>query len=176
MKKSLPKVYLATNFFSEAMFLYTDQIASEIREAVNVDLYVPQENADINDKSKNDVVITAKAIAEADSKHLYESNVLIACLDGVEIDAGVASEIGYFSALIDSEGRHSSLPKLRTIIGIYSDIRKDGTGDNRFYINLYTKGLVQTYGDIYNNAYEAIEALKHIVDDLNNHQEFGGTL
>jgi len=157
--------YIATHFFNEAGFAWTEQLAKRIEEDVNIKLYVPQRNATINDKTK-DEDITAMKIAQVDSQHLVDSNVLIACLDGVEIDAGVASEIGFFSALqnvehwLETKEGYTVMP--RTIVAIYTDIRRNGTGDNRFYINLYTKGLVEIGGHIVNSTEELIEYLMHI--------------
>ena len=45
---------------------------------------------------------------------LQDSDVLIAVLDGVEIDSGVAAEIGAFSMLN------------RPIVGVLTDVRQQG--------------------------------------------------
>lgn len=156
------KGYLATHFFNEAGFAYTKHLAEQIRKETGIELYVPQENEDINDKEKNDSTITAKRIAVADNKHLEEANVLIAILDGVEIDSGVSAEIGYFSGMMKVERHQTSYPKPRTIVGVYTDIRRDGTGDNRFYINQYTKGLVDLNGTVVNSTEELVKDLKVI--------------
>lgn len=153
------KGYLATHFFHEAGFQWTKQLAERIRNEVGIDLYVPQENGEINDKT-DDTGITAEAIAEGDNQYLREANILIASLDGVEIDSGVSAEIGYFSGLIDSEKRLVVCPRNRVIIGLYTDMRRDGSGDNRYYINLYTKGLVAIHGHIVHSTDELIETLK----------------
>lgn len=169
--------YLATNFFSESGFLWTDLVADRVRASTGISLYVPQENKEINDKEANDKNITAVKIADGDNQYLEKANILIACLDGVEIDSGVSAEIGYYSGLIRTENKLSANPKIRTIIGIYTDIRRDGSGDNRFYINLYTKGLVEKYGRIVNSSDELVEYIKEIektiLDEVNHH---GGIL
>jgi hypothetical protein len=144
------KAYLASHFFNEAGFAHTEALAAKIRENFpNLDLYVPQQNMEINDKSK--VGITAIDIAKGDNAHLDESDILIAVLDGVEIDSGVSCEIGYFSALcMDSDS---------IILGLYTDMRRDGDGDNHYYINLYTKGMVELYGKVVNSTDELIDAI-----------------
>lgn len=144
------KAYLASHFFNEAGFAHTEMLAEKIRKNFpNLDLYVPQQNAEINDKSK--VGITAIDIAKGDNAHLDESDILIAVLDGVEIDSGVSCEIGYFSAkCINSDV---------IIIGLYTDIRRDGDGDNHYYINLYTKGMVELYGKVVNSTDELVDAI-----------------
>jgi nucleoside 2-deoxyribosyltransferase len=158
------KGYLASHFFNEAGLKWTEEVATEIEDYVGIELYVPHRNAEINDKT-NDEDITAVKIANADSEKLREANVLIACLDGVEIDAGVASEIGYFAALKEQDDATNS-EHLRTIVGVYTDMRRDGTGDNRFYINLYTKGLVEYHGHIVNSTKELIEYLIQLEDEF----------
>lgn len=170
------KAYLATSFFSEPGFEWTAKVAEQIRKNTEIDLYVPQENGEINDKENNDS-IGAIDIADGDNAYLEKSNILIASLDGVEIDSGVSAEIGYFSGLINSELKLMAKPKTRIIVGVYTDIRRNGTGDNRFYINLYTKGLVEKYGFVVNSTDELIEKLifleKTIKEEVNN---YGGIL
>lgn len=158
------KAYLATHFFNEAGFEYTKSVANNIRfHFPDLDLYVPQENGDINDKEKNDSNITAELIAEGDNTHLREADILIANLDGVEIDSGVSAEIGYFSGLIQAEKELLNDPKERIIIGLYTDIRQNGTGENFFYINLYTKGLVLSNGSLVASKDELIEELRKFI-------------
>jgi hypothetical protein len=153
------KAYLATNFFSEAGFQYTANLAKMLRE-LDIDLYVPQENGEINDKSaKNAATITDIDIANGDNRHLEDANFLIASLDGVEIDSGVSAEIGYFSGMARAEEKYCANPPYRKIIGLYTDIRRDGEGDNRFYINLYTKGLTKLRGRVVHTRLDVMSAI-----------------
>ena len=47
------KIYLAAPIFSESDRLYNDLLVSKIEEAIpGVDIYVPQRNKAINDKTK----------------------------------------------------------------------------------------------------------------------------
>lgn len=153
------KAYLATNFFSEAGFEYTAKLAKIFRD-LDIDLYVPQENGEINDKNaKNASTITDTDIANGDNRYLEHANILIASLDGVEIDSGVSAEIGYFSGMARAEEKYCASPPYRKIIGLYTDIRRDGEGDNRFYINLYTKGLVKIRGKVVHNNFDAMKTI-----------------
>jgi hypothetical protein len=171
------KAYLATHFFNEAGFQWTANLAEKIRKEVpEIDLYVPQENTDINDKSGDDSHITDVSIANGDCAYLDECNILIANLDGVEIDSGVSAEIGYVAGLIKSEERHCANPKIRTIIGLYTDIRQDGSGDNHFYINLFTKGLVNREGLVVSSTDNLITILKQTVKDIYYNAGLGGCL
>lgn len=145
------KAYIATHFFNAGGFMYTEKLAKDLRaEFPYIDFYVPQENGEINDKKNNDSTITATQIAIQDTEKLLASQLLIADLDGVEVDAGVASEIGVFAGMLEASRILLKQPMedKKKIIGIYTDMRKDGTGDNHMYKNLYTKGLVELWGAV----------------------------
>lgn len=158
------KAYLASHFFNQAGFDYTDKIAKVIRRNFPaLDLYVPQDNSEINDKQTNDATITAELIAKGDNNYLKDCNILIANIDGVEIDSGVSAEIGYFSGIIETEKSLMENPKPRIIIGLYTDMRQDGTGENFFYINLYTKGLIKIHGTLVKNEEELISAIETFI-------------
>lgn len=162
------KAYLASHFFSESGYDWSVKLAKSIRQAVpSIDLYNPLENEEINDKKNNDDEITAEKIADGDNYYLERANILIANLDGVEIDSGVSAEIGYFSGLIKVE-ESIITTEPRFIIGIYTDIRQDGTGDNHYYINLYTKGLVEKNGVIVRNVSEVVEIINKIQKQIEN--------
>ena len=156
------KAYVANGLFSLADRLVNERCAALIRERVpGIDLYVPQENPDINDKTK---CATSEQIAAADLHALDEADVLVAWLDGVEIDAGVAAEIGYFAS------------KNRPIIGIFTDVRQQGTDqpekiarltsdptENQFvYRNLFVVGLIKRNGRIVQTIEDAAEAVARV--------------
>lgn len=154
------KAYLATHFFNEAGLAHTATLAKRIRDACSLDLYVPQENMEINDKSKEG--ITAIDIAKGDNARLDQAEILIVSLDGVEIDSGVSCEIGRFSAKCEQyiDRAANSRP---IIIGLYTDMRRDGDGDNHYYINLYTKGIVELYGKIVHSTDEVVAAIQQYI-------------
>lgn len=145
------KVYLANGLFSMADRMFNEHLAKRIREAFpDIDLYVPQEAAEINDKNNHADSVT---IFQYDKKHLMESDALIAVIDGEAIDAGVAMEIGMFSMLE------------RPIIALYTDIRQQGVNNDKkiqalkddptenpfFYKNLMVIGGIKTYGWVVND-------------------------
>lgn len=144
------KVYLANGLFSLADFNLNKLIAKELREKVeNIDLFVPQE-AEINDKNS---YASSKEIFQLDYQNLAQSDYVVAVIDGVEIDSGVACEIGMAKAL--------NIP----IIGLYTDVRQLGTAngkkinaliqdsvENQFmYRNLFVVGAIKSNGSILNN-------------------------
>lgn len=144
------KAYLANSLFSKADVMFNSYIASVLRqEFKSLDLFLPQE-AGINDKNG---YADSIMIAELDTKELLESDFLIAVIDGIEIDAGVATEIGIFS----TTGK--------PIIGVYTDSRQLGRNnvqkinalvneavENQFmYRNLFTVGVIKKNGVIVND-------------------------
>ena len=157
------KAYLANGLFSIGDRYVNERIAAELRKAIDgIELYVPQENGAINDKS---AYADSRAIAAADLAHLEESDVLIAVLDGVEVDSGVAAEIGVFSTFN------------RPIIALFSDVRQqgrdnekkiqalveDGTENQFIYRNLFVVGLIKRNGVIVGTIEElADEVKKHV--------------
>ena len=157
------KAYLANGLFSLGDRLVNEQLAEAIRQAVSgIELYVPQENDAINDKS---AYADSTSIAEADLSMLQQSDVLIAVLDGVEIDSGVAAEIGAFSMLN------------RPIVGVFTDVRQQGRDnkkkiealiadgmENQFvYRNLFVIGLIKRNGVITTSIEEAVKAVQEKV-------------
>ncbi len=154
------KAYLANGLFSIGDRYVNEQIAKALREAIDgIALYVPQENDAINDKS---AYADSLAIAAADLAHLQESDVLIAVVDGVEIDSGVAAEIGVFSTFN------------RPIIALLSDVRQQGRDnekkiqaliedgvENQFiYRNLFVVGLIKQNGVIVNTIEQLVDEVE----------------
>lgn len=156
------KAYLANGLFSLGDRLVNERLAEAIRQAVpNIELYVPQENDAINDKS---AYADSLAIAQADLEMLQKSDVLVAVLDGVEVDSGVAAEIGAFSMLN------------RPIIGVFTDVRQQGREnmmkiealirdgiENQFvYRNLFVIGLIKRNGVITTSINDAVLAVQEL--------------
>jgi len=154
------KAYLANGLFSLGDRLENEQLAVAIRDAISsIELYVPQENDAINDKT---AYADSLAIAQADLEMLQKSDVLVAVLDGVEIDSGVAAEIGAFAMLN------------RPIIGVFTDVRQQGRDnmqkiealvrdgiENQFvYRNLFVVGLIKRNGIITTSIEEAVKAIQ----------------
>ena len=156
------KIYFASPLFSDMERWFNTDIVDSLRYTLpeNVEIYLPQENEAINDKSgyANSVMI-----AEADTNELLESDFIVAVLDGATIDVGVASEIGVAYA--------KGIP----VIGLYSDSRQgafgntnkinalEEVGESQFsYINLYTVGLVKSNGTLFKDVGDWFD---YIVDE-----------
>ena len=162
------KGYFASHFFNDGMFRWTEDLASYIEKETGISLYVPQRNDDINNKKDNDDIITDIKIAQADSLELKKANILFASLDGLTIDDGVAGEIMGFGLIkeIEEEYNLNSFPRL--IIGIITDMRWQGTGDNHLYRNQMIIGKVKEHGHLVegypgNNSYKK-EIVKIVKD------------
>ncbi len=161
------KAYIASHFFNDAMFQWTENLARYIEENTELDLYVPQRNSDINDKKNNDDIITDIKIAQADTEELKRSNVLIACLDGVTIDDGVAGEIMAHGVMAEFE-KENNIDFPRMIIGIITDMRYQGTGENKLYRNLMIVGKVKEHGHLVTGYAGDDSYLKDTVNLIND--------
>ena len=160
------KGYLASHFFNDAMFRWTEDLAQYIEKNTDLDLYVPQRNADINDKKNNDATITDIKISQADTKRLKEANILIANLDGLTIDDGVSAEIMAHGIMAEFE-KDNNIDFPRCIIGIITDMRYIGTGENKLYRNLMIIGKVKEHGHLV-VGYAGDDSFKNDVVDLIN--------
>lgn len=157
------KIYFASPMFAKADLLYNEYLVKEIRALdEQLDVYLPQENEAINDKA---AYADSKMIALADTEKVLESDLLVAVLDGLTIDAGVASEIGVAYA--------KGIP----VLALYTDTRQQGadnsqklaalqeTAENQFhYLNLYTVGLVKLNGAVFNTEAAFLEAIQEFIE------------
>lgn len=153
------KIYFASPLFSEMEKSYNEKLVLSIRETYSeIDVYVPQEQGEINDKN---AYADSMAIAKYDTEALLASQLMVAILDGSTIDVGVATEIGV--------AYQAGIP----IIGLYTDSRQQGAtnpqklaalqevAESQFsYVNLYTVGLIKTNGAIYSTSEDFITAIK----------------
>lgn len=160
------KGYLANGLFGLGDRLVNELLAKEIREAINIDLYNPQENMAINDKQ---AYADSKQIYEGDYDYLKETDFLVAIIDGCEIDGGTAAEIGIVSTMN------------KPIYALYTDTRQQGTENQRkvealvndstenqfMYRNLFVVGLIKKHGYIFNNIEDLVKQLKEDIDNKN---------
>lgn len=154
------QIYFASGLFSQAESNYNAQLTEQIRNLdPQISVYLPQENTSINDKHS---YADSTMIARADTAQLLKCDLILALLDGICIDAGVASEIGIAYAY--------KIP----ILGLYTDTRQQGAtnsqkltalqqiAENQFhYLNLYTTGLIKLNGTIVNNSADLMLQIKN---------------
>lgn len=154
------KGYLANGLFSLGDRLVNEMIAKAVRHTLpNVDLYVPQENDAINDKT---AFANSEQIAYADIEALKMSDFLIAVIDGVEIDSGVAAEIGAFSMLnrpifaVFTDSRQQGRDNMKKI----EALRADAVENQFVYRNLFVIGLIKQNGCVCTTVDELTVELK----------------
>lgn len=162
--------YLASHFFNDAMYRWTENLAQNIEEKTGINLYVPQRNANINDKKNNDDIITDIKIAQADTAELKKANILIACLDGLTIDDGVAGEIMAHGVMAEFE-EENNIDFPRLIIGIITDMRYLGTGENKLYRNLMIVGKVKEHGHLVTGYAGDDSYINEVIDLINKFKE-----
>lgn len=152
------KIYFASPLFSNMERIYNADVVSRIRSQYpDVEVYLPQEQGDINDKSS---YADSVMIAKLDTQELLSSDLLIAVLDGITVDAGVASEIGV--------AYQAGIP----VLGLYTDSRQEGfdnkekiealseLAESQFsYVNLYTVGLIKLNGYLTNTEEDLINRI-----------------
>lgn len=167
MKKPI-KIYLGAPLFNEMEQDFNHKLASIIRDEFGdqVELYVPQENEALNDKSG---YAGSVDIYQGDTDKLKETDILIAVLDGQTVDVGLATEIGYFARMAEEDSN-------KRLFGLYTDIRQghvtgkkvkalNRIGESVFsYVNLYTIGAIKASGFVYNNKKDMIAHIKHLID------------
>lgn len=167
------KIYFGAPLFSDSERYYNKHVVDTLREKLGhkVDIYLPQENEAINDKSG---FADSIAIAKADTEQLLESDLLIAIMDGQTMDVGLASEIGVAYA--------NKIP----IIGLYSDSRQgtygnqkkikalDNIAESQFsYVNLYTVGLIKLHGKVLGSTDDLILEVVRYVNAMTKPVEQG---
>lgn len=155
------KAYFASPLFSEMELMYNDYLVKKIKDFYpDLELYVPQEQMEINDKN---AYADSIMIAKLDTDQLLSSQFMIAVLDGVSIDVGVATEIGV--------AYQAGIP----IIGLYTDSRQQGAtnkkkldalqtiAESQFsYVNLYTVGIVKSNGRI-------VDSIEELLKEMNSY-------
>ena len=167
--------YLAGSIFYYGDVLRNTEWAKKIRDAIpNINLYSPIENTDINGAEGKKKFAGSQEIANGDNIRLNNTDILIACIDGVVLPSGTSAEIGNFHEKIEN-GAH------KYIIGIctdnrqcyltHSDAKNDGgasaLGEQQYsYQNLYVTGLIKQGGILVSNIDDAITALKEYAKEF----------
>lgn len=171
------RVYLASQIFAECWRDYNDKLADKILDQFpGIELYVPQRNEAINDKTK---CATAEQITYGDfTQNLDHDDVVVAIVDGDTPGIGTTLEIGYFSRICQEEiNKYGSTKK--KIIALYTDSRecsktflpaknemlKEVAECQYSYINLLLVGAIKRYGVMCTSIDQVIEELKNIAPE-----------
>ena len=174
------RLYLAAPIFAEWNREYNLKVANRIQEEFpNLEMYVPQLNASINNKKK---CATAEQICQGDfNDNLDNDDIVVALVDGDTPGIGTTLEIGYFARKcqeeIDSCG-HTN----KRIIALYTDSREcshtvsDAKNEQLHsiaecqysYLNLLLVGCIKRYGSLCYSIDEVIEELHKVLDEEDN--------
>jgi len=143
----MKKIYLANSLFSEADFLYNELLADDLI-SLGFEVYAPQRNTAINDKTKS---ADSVAIFHGDTDQLNSSDFMVAVLDGLVVDPGVAAEIGYMVAMkkpvyaLFTDSRESSKTFNISKVGLLNSPLESQFS----YTNLYVVGAIKSNGEIF---------------------------
>lgn len=107
------RIYIGGAMFTEAEVNYNRYLSGLFKEN-GFEVYSPNDNAEINDKSRND--ITSEKIYRADINELLKCNVFVC---QISQDCGTMWESGYMDCL----SRYVNPNKYYGCIGLATDIR-----------------------------------------------------
>lgn len=186
------RIYFAAPIFTEAHQMFNEYIVQKIEARFpNVNIYVPQRNKSINDKTK---CATAEDICVGDfDNNLNHTDIMIALVDGDVPPIGTTLEIGYFSRMCQEEieqyqdayknaptvDKRLALRKPRKrIISLYTDTREcsktvipakieklNEFAECQFsYINLLLVGALKRYGTMCRSVDELLDALEEALN------------
>lgn len=133
------RVYLSAPLFCDAERTFNEVVAAKLREA-GFEVWLPQELPLIKSGSDEE----KKAIYLSNISALRDSDVVVAVLDGVDVDSGVAFEIGYAVAIG------------KPVIGLKTDHR---TFSKMEEVNLMLEASIKT---ICRTIGELVESLKRL--------------
>lgn len=146
------KAYLAAPIFTERDRNFNAELKRRILALCpNMDLYLAQENASINDKKG---CATSIDIYMGDVIRLKESDMVIAVTSGDMPPIGTSYEIAYFCSLCEADVRKKLVvlyDDSREGSRTYSDAKRDamlsGIAENQWpYINLLAVGFIKMNG------------------------------
>lgn len=177
------RVYLAAPIFAEWNREYNEKVAQRIeKEFPNIELYVPQRNKSINDKTK---CATAEDICQGDfTNNLDHDDIVVALVDGDTPGIGTVVEIAYFARMCQEEIERTGKTN-KCIISLYTDSRecshttnaaknamlKDFAESQYSYLNLLLVGVLKRYGTMCSSIDEVITALHQAIQKYKEEQE-----
>lgn len=132
------KVYLAGPLFNDGERGTLTRLATALR-AAGVEVFVPHEQfVELEG-------LDAKGVFATDLLGIEGANLMLAWLDGTQVDDGTAVEIGIFSQLCKRDPSY-----YRGVVGLCTDlrmVRRRGAapGDG---INLFVVGAIESVGEI----------------------------
>ena len=151
------RVYIGGAMFNEAEINY-NRYLSKLLISQGFEVYCPNDNMEINDKSRSD--ITAEKIYTADVQELYKCNVFLC---QISLDCGTMWEAGYMDCL----SHNIDASKYYGCIGLVTDIRlntlpdpdKSGVDNQAMYIDQFITGGLKLSLGIFTSTETLLEQL-----------------
>lgn len=147
-ERTAKRVYLAGPLFNSGERPFLDSVAKLLREA-GAEVFVPHEIfCEIE-------AVDAKAVYECDLRGVLSANVVLAWLDGAQVDDGTAVEIGIFTRMCAADPATH-----RGIVGLSTDLRlarRRGVAPGDGF-NLLVAGAIQSVGEIAWSVEDAVAA------------------
>ncbi len=145
------KIYFAGPLFQPYEREFISASAKRLREA-GYEVFVPHEQP-----REEGTPLTPKSCFDKDMSGLGPANVILAILDGVQVDDGTAVEIGIFWAQMQQN------KSKKKIIGLINDSRKQAEkGPEGIDLNLFLAGAVLDGGCYCYNMDQVMEELAKI--------------
>lgn len=161
--KQIIKIYLGGPMFTYADVVNNLRLAKKLRDN-GFDVYCPNENDSINDKTRTD--ITSEKIYSADIQKLEESNVFLC---QIAEDSGTMWEAGYMDCLskkVDSTFYWGCIGLTTDIrLSTLPDPQKSGIDNQSMYLNQFIIGGLKLSLGVYMNEDQLIQALKDRLED-----------
>ena len=175
--KNKIQVYLAGSMFCEADRMYNAFLAEKIRERLgeDIDLYVPQENKSINDKTK---CADSHDIFWGDYNRLQKCDIFIARIDGDIPPSGTSAEIGIMSQRRQywEQNKTTEFPPMilglctdsrnpkRTYLDAKNELMKNEDYESQYcYFNLFTLGCIKVNGELAISVDDLVDKLEAAV-------------
>ena len=175
--KNKIQVYLAGSMFCEADRMYNAFLAEKIRERLgeDIDLYVPQENKSINDKTK---CADSHDIFWGDYNRLQKCDIFIARIDGDIPPSGTSAEIGIMSQRRQywEQNKATEFPPMilglctdsrnpkRTYLDAKNELMKNEDYESQYcYFNLFTLGCIKVNGELATSVDDLVNKLEAAV-------------
>ena len=163
--------------FCEADRMYNAFLAEKIRERLgeDIDLYVPQENKSINDKTK---CADSHDIFWGDYNRLQKCDIFIARIDGDIPPRGTSAEIGIMSQRRQywEQNKTTEFPPMilglctdsrnpkRTYLDAKNELMKNEDYESQYcYFNLFTIGCIKVNGELATSVDDLVDKLEAAV-------------
>lgn len=163
--------------FCEADRMYNAFLAEKIRERLgeDIDLYVPQENKTINDKTK---CADSHDIFWGDYNRLQKCDIFIARIDGDIPPSGTSAEIGIMSQRRQywEQNKTSEFPPMilglctdsrnpkRTYLDAKNELMRNEDYESQYcYFNLFTLGCIKVNGELATSVDDLVDKLEAAV-------------